>query len=243
MYKQRKNFSILDIPSLEKKKIEARKIFSSMFENLGIEDLNKLYQEKEVPKQNKYTPITATPNTPELKFDTLQNPSNMDAQLKKTYDDTLILGISKPYKVVFTDLDQNKNNIPMGEEVEMKKNEVPLEDEVLAPMDTEDEKVKEENEEDEKEKSDEKTENDDEVSDNYNFLAELPPLDLSADMKDAVEKGGQGMMPNVMINPTFNVYNSQAPASHKGEKIKKIEDDLEGLSVAGLDNDIAFRLF
>ena len=65
-------------------------------------------------------------------------------------------------------------------------------------------------------------------------------------MMDAINKASQGMMPNIMINPTINVMSDKPLGSitpmHKGDRIQKIEDDLDGLSVVGLDNDIGSRL-
>ena len=255
MYKQRKNFSTLDIPSADKKRLEAKQIFSSIMEALSVEQVNALYQQKQVPEENKYTPATTAPNTPELKFDTLQAPATTDAELKKTYDDTLVLGITKPYKVVFTDLaPSNPSALKEDIEVEM------LDDEVLVPMEAdktktkkEDDKAEEDSEtaheeheenetKEEEEKEHEDGEEDETGNEDYNFLDSLPQLDLSSDMIDAVNKAGQGI---VMINPnvTINVDSGKIPEMHKGEKIKSVEDDLDGLSVVGLDNDLGMKLF
>ena len=79
----------------------------------------------------------------------------------------------------------------------------------------------------------------------YDPLEELPPLDLSADMMDAINKASQGMMPNIMINPTINVMSDKPLGSitpmHKGDRIQKIEDDLDGLSLVGFSNPFAER--
>ena len=64
-------------------------------------------------------------------------------------------------------------------------------------------------------------------------------------MMDAINKASQGMMPNIMINPTINVMSDKPLGSitpmHKGDRIQKIEDDLDGLSLVGFSNPFAER--
>ena len=271
MYVQRKNFNLLDVPSANKKKAEAKKILSSIMEVSSLEALNNLYQDKEVPKDHILNQPTSTQTVPsrELKFTSLSAAGDDEAQIKKAYDDTLVLGVAdkrnnKPYKVIFTELpNENEVATEMTEATEV------LEDEVLVPMEfapeevqkdskneeeteSDEEKIKEHDEEEATESDEEKIKEhdeeggEDEVGEGeYDPLEELPPLDLSADMMDAINKASQGMMPNIMINPTINVMSDKPLGSitpmHKGDRIQKIEDDLDGLSLVGFSNPFAER--
>ena len=271
MYVQRKNFNLLDVPSANKKKAEAKKILSSIMEVTSLEALNNLYQDKEVPKDHILNQPTSTQTVPsrELKFTSLSAAGDDEAQIKKVYDDTLVLGVAdkrnnKPYKVIFTELpNENEVATEMTEATEV------LEDEVLVPMEfapeevqkdskneeeteSDEEKIKEHDEEEATESDEEKIKEhdeeggEDEVGEGeYDPLEELPPLDLSADMMDAINKASQGMMPNIMINPTINVMSDKPLGSitpmHKGDRIQKIEDDLDGLSLVGFSNPFAER--
>lgn len=71
----------------------------------------------------------------------------------------------------------------------------------------------------------------------YDFLQSAPPLDLTSDLQNTVLARGQGMMPSVQITPGMAL-----PTSHKGEDIKSVEEDPEGFSVVGLDNDIGMNM-
>ncbi len=235
MYKQRNNFSILDVPSANKQKILAKEILSSLMnEALSINDLNALYQNKDI--QNKQQPaqnITAIPNTNELTFATLASPQEDEAKLKKTYDDTLLLGISKPFKIVFTDLQSKETTQP--EEAAMEEDVQVLDDEVLVPMDA---KEKEIEKEDDNAKEPEKEKEDGDID--YDFLLILPSSEvLPKELIAAVNKAGQGMISNPIIQKISDTpIGSVMPVS----KIQSVEDDIEGYSVAGLDNPIAMKL-
>ena len=247
MYKQRKNFFSSYTPAAELKKIEAKKILSSMFEGLDTATLTSLYQNEEEPKENKFNPPSVPqidPSSVEIKFEDPNNRTATQQELQKVYDSTVVSG--KPFKITFSDIApakpiENTIDDPLREETEM------LEDEVLVPMEYAPEETKEHEEKEKSEEDKEKEEPEEDEEKEYDFMSELPKLDLSADMLDAINKAGQGMMGTVMINPTINVLkdgpHSPVVPIHNGSKIKSIEDDLEGLSVAGLDNDIAFKLF
>ena len=245
MYKQRNNFSILNIPSADKKKLEAKEILSSLMnEALGINDLNSLYQNKEVKPGQEQQPIAAAtiPNTDEMKFATLAAPQQDEALLKKTYDNTLLLGISKPFKIVFTDLQSNEVTQPedaLKEEIQI------LDDEVLVPMAARENEIKKENTAASK-KKDEKTDEKDEKKDeeegdvDYDFLVVLPASEvLSKELIDTINKAGQGMISNPVIKKMDEVpLGSVKPVG----RIQSVEDDIEGYSVAGMDNPIAMKL-
>lgn len=249
MYKQRKNFSFLDFPSLTDKKGEVVTAKTSFLrESLNIDSLNSLYQNKEVDKTKIQQPtnVSTTPDV-DLKFKTLENPTDTEAQLKKAYDDTLVMGISKPYKIVFTDLQQqqpnssqilNLNNT-MSEEVKV------LDDEVLVPLDTEKDKIKSEDNELEKIKPDESGEEDSKDTKSnkddmdYNFLVILPDSEiLPKELIDIVNKAGQG----VISSPVLKHMTELPVASLGKDNIKSIEDDIQGYSVAGMNGDIAIKL-
>lgn len=241
MYKQRNNFSILEIPSANKKRLLAKEILESIItETLNINDLNSLYQNKE-RKQTQEQPATVStvPNTSELKFNTLAAPQNTEALLKKTYDDTLLLGISKPFKIVFTDLQANEVTQPeeaMEEEVQL------LDDEVLIPMKAREKEIEKEDEEDAKD-SDEETKElpkKEEGDVDYDFLVLLPASEvLPKDIIDAVNKAGQGMISNPVLKKMTEIPIGIAkPIS----RIQSIEDDPDGFSTCGMDGDLALKL-
>ena len=255
MYIQRNNFSIFEVPSAKNKKAEARKVLLSILEVTSLEDLNSLYQEKEVPEEHKLHQDTTAQAIPgdDIKFATLSTVHDDDAQLRKTYDDTIVLGVSdkrnsKPYKVIFTELPDP--NAPVNQE--MTEALAVLEDEVLVPLsaaplevrkeiesDEEDEEEAEEKESETDEENEEEAE-EDEFSE-YDPLAELPKLDLSADMLAAINKSSQGMMPNVTILANNVNFGGAKPSSGK-ETIQSIEDDPYGFSVVGMDNPYADKL-
>lgn len=84
------------------------------------------------------------------------------------------------------------------------------------------------------------------ASSNYDMFASLPPLDLSSDLEKAVSSSQQGMMPRVIVNDPQSGLLKDGPLGtvsavpHK--EIKSIEEDPFGLSVVGLNNDLALRL-
>lgn len=121
----------------------------------------------------------------------------------------------------------------------------------VEPVD-EDEDEEEEEKPKKKKKKKEKEKDEDEEEDEgpYDPLAHLPPLDLSDDVQAAVANAQQGMMPNIRVMPTDM---EQIQALRDGpigtvktvgvpSRIKGIEEDPYGLSVVGLDNDIALRM-
>jgi hypothetical protein len=119
----------------------------------------------------------------------------------------------------------------------------------------EDEEDTEEEEKPKKKKNKEKNndDNDDDVDEDdkdYDPLALLPPLDLSNDVQKAVSDAQQGMMPNIRVLPTDieqiqvlrdgpigTVKYASVPSTIKG-----IEEDPYGLSVVGLENDLALKM-
>lgn len=129
---------------------------------------------------------------------------------------------------------------------------IKLEIEVKVPDSDEDEDEddkKEDKEEDKKDK-DTKDKEDDEDTEEYDELASLPPLDLSNDIHKAVQDAQQDMMPNIRVLPTdiqkLEVMRDGPIGKIKSvgapSKIRSIEDDPYGLSVVGMDNDMALRL-
>lgn len=85
----------------------------------------------------------------------------------------------------------------------------------------------------------------------YDMLANLPPLDLSNDIQKAVYNAQQGMMPTIRVSqtdaermealrdgPIGSIKPVGKPSQHK---ILPIESDPEGLSVVGIDNDLALK--
>lgn len=200
MYKPRKNFLSYEVPSADSKKAEAKRILSSMFETLSVDELNKLYQPKEVNKVPDVkpiamdTPVAATQLQPVS--DTLVTVGKLPME-----DDQVVVDVKKPVKVVFRD--STGTNI--------RENAAVLDDEVISQEDAPEE--------------------------DYDFLQSAPPLDLSSELQNTVLARGQGMMPSVQVTPGMVL-----PVSHKGEAIKSVEDDPEGLSVVGLDNDIGMNM-
>jgi hypothetical protein len=239
MYKQRKNFSFLDFPTIAERKNEVLASKTSLLrENLNIDSLNALYQNKEIDKnklQQQPSDVSTTPST-DLKFNTLEAPKTTEAELKKTYDGSLLLGISKPYRITFTDLQPQNNALPnipekvVSEEVEV------LDDEVLAPLDS---KEKETKIEDDKVKEVEEPEKKDKDSKlDYDFLVILPQSEiLPKELIAAINKAGQGVIGNPIIQAM-----TEPPIPFGKNNIKSIEDDIEGYSVAGIDNPIALNL-
>lgn len=64
------------------------------------------------------------------------------------------------------------------------------------------------------------------VTEAYDFLVAAPPLDLSSDTNAAIKQG--------IKSP---ILESSGP-----ENIQKVEDDIDGLSVVGINNDIGISL-
>lgn len=292
MYKQKNNFSFLNVPSVDKKQLavkEAKRSFLN--ESLDINALNALYQPKEVSKEKQTSPAQAQliPNNPELQFNNLSQPATNDAQLKQGEGDSLLLGVSKPFKISFTNLQPTNQEFtePVMEEIQV------LDDEVLAPLNTIKIKIKKENEKankeedldmsledaikhaeevanscdgkcstnhqkladwlkdyknlikkepgevDEKPKTDESTEEKELSKEDYDFLVILPSSEvLPKDLIDIVNKAGQGMISNPVMRQLTDLPLGQLSSI---SKIQSIEDDPEGLSVAGMDNDIGIR--
>ena len=238
MYKQRKNFSFLEFPSiLEKKKEVSEAKISFIKESLNIDALNSLYQNKEIDKdklQQKPENFSTVPSS-DLKFKTLEEPENTEAELKKAYDGTLLLGISKPYKITFTDLQTQNPQLgqepinTMSEEVKV------LDDEVLAPLDIKEKEIEAEDSEAEKSEKDEK---DNKPDTDYNFLMILPASEiLPKEIIDAVNKAGQGVIKNPILKTMM-----EPPIPFGKNSIKSIEDDIQGYSVAGIENPIGIKL-
>jgi hypothetical protein len=109
---------------------------------------------------------------------------------------------------------------------------------------------KKKNKEKNNDNDDDDVDEDDEDDKDYDPLALLPPLDLSNDIQKAVSDAQQGMMPNIRVLPTDmdqiqalrdgpigTVKYVSAPATVKG-----IEEDPYGLSVVGLENDLALKM-
>ena len=92
-----------------------------------------------------------------------------------------------------------------------------VDDDVIAPIETAPVEVQKEMEE-------------------YDCLDSAPPLDLSSDLQNTVMQRGQGMMTSVRLN------NATVPTMQNGDRIKSVEDDIEGYSVVGLDNDIGMNM-
>ena len=239
MYKQRKNFSFLEYSAVKDKEklvLDAKK--SLLGENLNIDSLNAIYQNKEVDKTKSQKPTTnaTTALNTDLKFNTLETPGTTEAELKKNYDGNLVLGISKPYRITFTNLPTQDNtllnNVPennyvMSEEVEA------LDDEVLAPLDDTDKKIKDEDEE--AENSDDK-EKDNKLD--YDFLVILPQSEvLPKELIDAVAKAGQGIIKAPILQPMM-----EPPIPFGKNTIKSIEDDIEGYSLVGFQDAFAEKL-
>jgi hypothetical protein len=99
------------------------------------------------------------------------------------------------------------------------KEEVAVVDDILAPVETAPVEVQKEIED-------------------YDCLNSAPPLDLSSDLQNTVMQRGQGMITSVQISNAGIM-----PATMQtGDRIKGVEDDIEGYSVVGLDNDIGMNM-
>lgn len=132
---------------------------------------------------------------------------------------------------------------------------VKIEVEVITPESDEDPEDDEDEEEEEKPKKKvkkkKKEENEEESDEDaeYDMFASLPPLDLTNDIQRAVSDAQQDMMPNVRVLPTTQQraevirdgpIGTVKPVG-KPSAIKSIEEDPYGLSVVGMDNDLALR--
>jgi len=229
MYRQRKNFGSLDIKIINKKK-EVTEIFSSIKEALSVEDLNRLY--KNVKNLNNIPSSTNTNNLQTqqitnnqqvsvLPADTLQNVASLDGIdiQKDTTDNSTTMTVKKPLKVKFSGIAENPQGLPvikkdaLGEEVE------PIQDEVLASF--------------------EELPGNDKKTQEYDILLAAPPLDLSNDeYLNTVKQHSQGMMP-VVIKQELPLNNVSIIPNK--DNIMSFEEDPDGLSVVGLNNEIGIR--
>ena len=214
MYKQRTKFLSYQVPSADSKKAEAKKILSSILESSAIAALDSLYQPKEFDQSQRVAPK-------ELPFSQPAAASNLEPVSDTlltvgklpTEGGAVVIGVKKPIQVVFKDESATAN--PLKEDIAI------VEDDVLAPVEEAPVEVQK------------KLEDED-----YDCLDSAPPLDLSSDLQNTVLQRGQGMITSVQMS-----NNILAPAAMQtGDRIKGIEDDIEGYSVVGLDNDIGMNM-
>jgi hypothetical protein len=213
MYKQRKNFLSYQVPSADSKKAEAKKILSSILESSAIAALDSLYQPKEFDQSQRVAPK-------ELPFSQPAAASNLEPVSDTlltvgklpTEGGAVVIGVKKPIQVVFKDESATNS---------LKEDITIVEDDVLAPVEEAPIEVQK------------KLEDED-----YDCLESAPPLDLSSDLQNTVLQRGQGMITSVQMS-----NNVLSPAAMQtGDRIKGIEDDIEGYSVVGLDNDIGMNM-
>jgi hypothetical protein len=213
MYKQRKNFLSYQVPSVDAKKAEAKKILSSILESSTIADLDSLYQSKEFDQSKRVDPKDLPFSQPaasnlEPVSDTLLTVGKLP-----TEGGTVVIGVKKPVQVIFKD--ESATN-PLKEDITIVED-----DDVLAPVEEAPIEVQK------------KLEDED-----YDCLDSAPPLDLSSDLQNTILQRGQGMITSVQKS-----NNILAPvAMQTRDHIKGIEDDIEGYSVVGLDNDIGMNM-
>lgn len=115
--------------------------------------------------------------------------------------------------------------------------------------DEDEDKDKKKDKDDDKKEDKKKKDTEDKEEEEYDMFANLPPLDLSDDIQRAVQDAQQDMMPNIRLLPTDvqklavmrdGPIGSLKPVTRSN--IKSIEEDPLGLSVVGMDNDMALRL-
>ena len=274
MYIQKKNFSAFYSPIANLKKAEAKEILRSiLIEDSGpdtaVKNLDQINQQQDlqfrsaqtvpnptVPKAAPNTPVQPTLTTPQPTIPTTVAPNaTMPANGNLVVDaSTASSTPSNKWTISFVNNEKPAQPQPIDPALQvmdpmsnqMREAVEVLEDEVLIPLDFAPEGIKEklEAEEDEDSDKDKKKDEDDE---DYDPLKELEPLDLSSDLQDIVQKAGQGMMPNVVMNnPTFNIFKDgpHGPVSPvtANNRVQRVEDDLEGLSMVGFENDIGSKL-
>lgn len=240
MPKTRKNFLSYDLPNSESKRDEARKILSSVFENLGGGELNALYK-PEAP-----TPSTVLKHTI-LPFDQIGKvplqpmtpvPTALASMEKFPGEDKIQINTKKPIKVVFKD---DSGQFPPEQlPGEIQENASVVDDKVIIPIDFHSESSEDSDKEDSKD---------------YDFLSSAPPLDLSEDpfkedspnkqLTDLVTARAQGMMPSVVAVsgqplPTdmVRIPKPSSPKKFTRDAVRSIEEDPSGLSIVDMDMDI-----
>lgn len=215
MYKQRKNFLSYEVPSAETKKAEAKKILSSIFETSAMAALDSIYQAKEFDKAQRVSLAQ------DLPFSQPGIPAA--AQNLAPVSDTLLTVGKLPTegdtvvvgikKPIHVVFRDDSQATP-----QLAENTAVMEDDILAPIEDAPVAVKQSLED-------------------YDFLDSAPPLDLSSELQNTVVSRSQGMMSNVQMASQL------APSVlHKGDKIQGIENDPDGWSVVGLDNDIGMSM-
>lgn len=119
MYKPRKNFLSYEVPSAEAKKADAKKILSSIFEALSVEELNALYQPTDSKITRPMEPVQMSAAAPADQLlpvsDTLITVGKLPME-----DDQIVVDVKKPVKVVFRDSSNTSNTTdstaPMAED-------------------------------------------------------------------------------------------------------------------------------
>lgn len=206
-------------------KKEAKKILASVFENLSVDELNSLYS-KDDTKNNPNVVASKLQHTI-LPFDQFEQPSSVmapatDVATMEKYpgEDKIKIKVKKPINVVFQNtMTEPNSGIQEGAKV--------VDDKVVISLD----------------KSKRASE------DVYDPLESAPPLDLSNDESDNIEgedrinqlldivkSNSGGIMPNVVA-----ISGQPLPTDRvliKQDNIRSVEEDPEGFSVVGMDNDI-----
>lgn len=211
---------------------EIKKLKSIVLEALSIDQLNAIYSPKEAPT---HVPIAASAvlpfNQQTLPIAQMQPVADTLASMEKFPGlDKIQIKVKKPIKVVFQDDSQtSKTSSEPVASVEERSGTVmagmaesaTVEDEkVIINLDS--------------------TENAE--SDDYDFLSSAPQLDLTSDiqeLEDIVRDNSQGMMPSVQTvsNMTPNPKPMSRPIVVKHDSIRSIEEDPDGWSVIGMEND------
>ena len=219
----RKNF--FNYVDKEDFKIEAKRILASLLETESLSTLNALYSPKEV--QHPEDDAAALKHTI-LPFDQIeQDPNKQLAPVSSTVasmgsipgePNNIQLAVKQPIKVKIIDKSTKQTNaVSEGAKV--------IDDKVIVSLD----------------KS--------ECEDDYDFLSSAPPLELSNDVQDTEQKeqlkaltdlvqaSSGGMMPKVVAVSGQPLPTDRVFIANK-ETIKPIDEDPEGFSVVGMDNDI-----
>ncbi len=209
----------------EETKREAKRIMASIFEAESLEALNALYSPKEVQKPEE---VANTLKHTILPFDQIElDPNKQLAPMSADVASigsvpgeptNLQLAVKQPVKVKIIDRSKlQATNVTEGAKV--------VDGKVIISLDK------------------------NKCEDDYDFLSSAPPLDLSNDVRDTeqaeqikaltdlVQSSSGGMMPKVVAVsgqplPTDRVFIANQ------ETIKPIDEDPEGFSVVGMDNDI-----
>lgn len=219
----RKNF--FNYVGKDEAKIEAKRILASILETESLSTLNALYSPKEVQRPEEAA--IALKHTI-LPFDQIeQDPNRQLAPVADTVasmgsipgePNNIQLAVKQPVKVKIIDKSNKQTNT-------VSENAKVVDDKVIISLDK------------------------NKCEDDYDFLSSAPPLDLSNDVQDTeqseqikaltdlVQSSSDGMMPKVVAVsgqplPTDRVFIANQ------ETIKPIDEDPEGFSVVGMDNDI-----